>query len=314
MYFSHRTRLCSAILLATIVSLTVIEAALAAESLEAVGNLGSESSKHSAERREIEKLLNQIESEWNAHNLEAVMTHYADDYVNNDGLNKESVEKLTKDFWATYPNARSTSITREIRIEGPFVTVESKDRASGTTVKEMPGIGTKGELSSIAEGQLYMKKIGNHWRIIGDRIDYEKVRVAFGLARELQAEFSAPEQVQTGSEYSARLDLELPAGLTAVCSITNQPLEYPQHQPDDKWRPMDGSTLERLMAPNTGNRNELLMATVGVTNAARNSLMGLAFLTRRINVIPKMYSSSPAKEQSGESEESAEGDQDGDKE
>ena len=108
--------------------------------------------------------------------------------------------------------------------------------ASGSTAKEMPGIGSKGDLKSISEGQLYIKKVGNNWKIIGDRIDYEKVRVAFGQSRNLAATFSAPEQVKSGHQYSAKLELDLPPNLTAVGSITSQPLSYPQPQPTDAWR------------------------------------------------------------------------------
>lgn len=243
---------------------------------------------HAAERKEIEALLNNIEREWNAHNLDGVLTYYADDYINNDGLDKKAVGALTQDFWKTYPDAKSNSTIKSVRVEGPFVTVESQDVADGTTAKEMPGIGGKGELSSISEGQLYIKKVGPNWKIIGDRIDYERVRVAFGIAKEVPAAFSAPDQVKFGNQYSARLELNLPAGLAAVGSITAQPLQYPQPQPTDAWRPMENPILERVMNANTKNRNELLMATVGITNAARNSLMGIAFYTRRLNVVPKM--------------------------
>lgn len=248
--------------------------------------LDPDQKEHEKERKEIETLLNNIETQWNAHNLENVMSNYSDDYINNDGLDKKAVSKLTEDFWKTYPDAKSSSKTKSIRIEGNFATVESRDMAVGSTAKEMPGINTKGDLNSISEGQLYIKKIGNNWKIIGDRIDFEKVRVAFGLAKTLNASFSAPEQVKSGRQYSAKLELNLPTGLTAVGSITSQPLEYPQPQPSDAWRPLDGSVLERIMPANTNNRNELLMATIGITNSSRNNLMGITFLTRRLNVVP----------------------------
>lgn len=249
-------------------------------------SLEPDTKEHDKERKEIENLLQSIETQWNSHNLDSVMSNYADDYINNDGLDKKAVAALTQDFWKTYPDAKSSSKTKQIRIEGGFATVESRDMALGSTAKEMPGIGTKGELSSISEGQLYIKKIGNQWKIIGDRIDYEKVRVAFGNAKNLNPSFSAPEQVKSGRQYSAKLELSLPQGLTAVGSITSQPLEYPQPQPSDAWRPLEGPVLERIMGANTNNRNELLMATIGITNSSRNNLMGIEFLTRRLNVVP----------------------------
>ena len=236
------------------------------------------------ERKEIENLLDTIETQWNEHNIDAVMSNYADEYINNDGLDKKAVTELTRDFWKTYPDAKSSSKTRQIRIDGPFATVESRDMAVGTTSKPMPGIGTKGELNSISEGQLYIKKLGLFWKIIGDRIDYEKVRVAYGLARDLDISFAAPEQVKSGKHFSAKLELKLPTNLTAIGSITHQTLEYPQPQPADSWRPLDAPVLERVMEANNDNRNELLLATVGITNAAHSSLMGIEFLTRRLNV------------------------------
>lgn len=241
------------------------------------------------DRRDIESLLKNIETEWNGHNLDAVMGFYSDDYINNDGLDKAAVASLTKEFWSRYPDAKSVSKTKEVRVDGSFATVESRDTATGTTDKENSDIGTKGELNSISEGQLYLKKIGTSWKIIGDRIDYEKVRVSFGLAKQLNANFSAPEQVKSGRQYSAKLEVSLPVGLSAVGSITSQPLQFPQPTPSDAWRPLEGASLERVMPANTKNRNELLMATIGITNASRSHLMGITVLTRRLNVVPDAH-------------------------
>lgn len=260
--------------------------------------------REEADRKEIEKLLDSIVLDWNRHDLDALMNYYAPDYLNNDGLDKKAVSGLTQEFWKTYPDSKSTSQTKQIRIEGSFATVESRDIATGSTAKEMPGVGTKGELKSISEGQLYLKKQGTTWKIIGDRIDYEKVRVSFGLARQVEAVFSAPEQVKASKQYSAKLEVDLPPGLTAVGSITSTALQYPPVQPSDAWKPMNEPSaerplLERVMVANQKNRNELLMATIGLTNSARNSLMGITFLTRRLNVIPTMEEE-PKKEEEKE--------------
>jgi len=249
--------------------------------------LDPDNKEHESERKDVEAFLENMEVQWNSHSLDNLMSFYTDDYVNNDGLDKKAVSALTQDFWKTYPDVKYSSKTKSIRIEGNFATVESRDMAVGSTAKVMPVIGSKGDLSSISEGQLYIKKIGKDWKIIGDRIDYEKVRVAFGLAKNLNAVFSAPEQVKSGNHYSAKLELNLPSNLTAVGSITSQPLEYPQPSPGEVWRSLEGgSVLERIMPANSDNRNELLMATIGITNVQRNNLMGITFLTRRLNVVP----------------------------
>ena len=241
------------------------------------------------DHKDIESLLASLETQWNAHDLDGVMSHYSEEYVNNDGLDKKAVASITKKFWSQYPDSKSNSKIKQVRIDGNFSTIESRDVATGTTDRENADTGTKGELNSVSEGQVYLKKNGNNWKIIGDRIDYEKVRVSYGLAMQLTANFSAPEQVKSGRQYSARVDISLPVGLTAIGSIMSQPLKYPQKADSDegpKPRIIDGESLERVMSANTNNRNELLMATVGITNATRSHLMGITVVTRRLNVIP----------------------------
>lgn len=245
--------------------------------------LDGEDKQHDIERKDIENSLSAIEAQWNAHDLSGLMANYADDYVNNDGLNKKAVQKLTEEFWKTYPDAHSVSKTKQIRIEGNFATVESRDTALGTT--EMKGLG-KGELQSVSEGQQYMKRLGTEWKIIGERTDYEKVKVAFGLAQHLNATFTAPEQVKSGKQFTAKLEVTLPPGLIAIGSITNQPLVFPQPESQEKPRQLDTpSILERVMPANSDNHNELLTATVSLINPD-HTVIGASFLTRRLNVVP----------------------------
>lgn len=247
--------------------------------------------KSADEEKLVERNLQILERKWNEHDLDGVMRHYADDYINNDGLDKKSVSELTKDLWKNYPDAKSTSKMGKIRVEGRFATVDSHDTATGYTAKELPAVGGKGELSSISEGQLFLKKVGDEWKIIGDRIDYERVRVAFGMARNLKATFTAPEQVKAGQEYSARLLVQVPPDLLAVGSITSEPLQYPQVTHTEVWRQIDedSQTIERVIRANASNHNELLMATVGITGTGeseRMKLKGLTYITRRMNVVP----------------------------
>ena len=254
---------------------------------------GSVSSAESGERAEIDKLLSSFERDWNAHSLDAVMSFYADDYVNNDGFDKKTVQNLMGELWKTYPDIKSSSVVKQVRIEGPYATVESKDEAIGSTTTEIPGLGTKGELRSNSEGQLYLKKVGPHWKITGDRIDFEKIKVSYGLGRQLEPIFGAPEQVKAGKQFTAKLEVELPTGLAATGSISQAPVSYPLPKITDKYKQIgDAITerplLERVMIANSKNRNELLMSTIVLTNASGNSIMGVVMLTRRLNVIPPM--------------------------
>lgn len=248
--------------------------------------LEEDNKSNANDRKEIAEALAAVEKNWNAHNLEAFMGSYADDYVSNDGFDKKTVEALTKEFWDIYPDARSTSKIKQIRINMPYATVESRDLAFGTTANEMKGLGSKGELQAVSEGQLYLKKQGPVWRIIGDRIDYEKVRLSWGLARQVDLDFAAPELVKAGKQYSAKVDLNLPVGLSALGSITSIPVTYPWSKPTRVWKPVDGSSLERMFYANLNNKNELLDAEIAITNSTKTSCMGMASISRRVNVVP----------------------------
>jgi hypothetical protein len=85
--------------------------------------------------------------------------------------------------------------------------------------------------------------------------------------------------------------LSLPIGLSALGTITSQALRYPQ--PEEKesseklLRGLDNNALERIMIANKENRNELIMATVGIMNSARH-ILGITVLTRRVNVVPNL--------------------------
>lgn len=276
-------------------------------------SVAGEDGEHDGERKEVEDLMNNLEAAWNKHDLDAVMSNYADDYTNNDGIDKSIVAKLTKEFWSTYPDARAQSKTKQIRVEGNFATVYSRDTTTGTNAREIQGSKMKGELQSVSEGQLYLKKLSNVWKIIGDRVDYEKVKVAFGLAKELNTTFTAPEQMKAGKQFSARLEVTLPPGLNAVGSISSQPLRYPQPSATEGQRVLDHTaTLERILHANSENCNELLSARVILTDPTREKVLGYAHLTRRLNVVPEALpatadeiASSDAREKSEEKAQKA---------
>ena len=76
-------------------------------------NFDGTDKSHDTERKSIETILTDIEASWNAHDIDKVMAYYADDYINNDGLDKNAVKEITQDFWKTNPDAKSSSVTTQ---------------------------------------------------------------------------------------------------------------------------------------------------------------------------------------------------------
>lgn len=136
-----------------------------------------------------------------------------------------------------------------------------------------------------------MKRYGPVWKITSDRTIFERVSIGYGIGNDIIDEnkvlLSAPEQVVSGQNYTANLSFDLPSEIKPIAAITKEVLIYPQVSTDDKFRLVDRRDLERLFSSNKISRNELISSTIGLTGGPlQPKLLGLIFLTRRVNVIP----------------------------
>ncbi len=241
--------------------------------------------------QKINELLDSLEKNWSSHNIDKVLSHYDDNFINGDGIPLESVKKLTTELWEAYPDVKSKSQERSVRVFGEYATVDSTDIYEGTSAKIRQEVGTKGTLKAVSIGQLFLKKFGPTWKITSDKTIFEKVSIGYGEGSDLinqnKIKLSSPEQVAAGQPYTARLDFNLPDDIKPVSAISKEVLVYPQVSVEDKFRLITETGLERLLTANKINKNELLTATVGLTGGAlKPKLLGLVFLTRRVNVIP----------------------------
>lgn len=243
------------------------------------------------EVRVINELLSSVENDWNNHNLKGVFKYYAEDFVNGDGLSIESVKNLTKELWEAYPDIKSESKERTVRVYGDYATVESVDIYYGSSSKVREEVGSKGILKAVSIGNLFLKKFGPKWKITSDKTVVEKVSIGYGLGTEFidqdKIQLSAPEQVISGRQYTAKLVFNLPEDIKPVAAISKEMLLYPQHNVEDKFRLASEPVLEKLVSANNISKNELITATIGLTGGAlKPKLLGLVFLTKRVNVIP----------------------------
>ena len=243
------------------------------------------------ETQKIEALLDDLENNWNKHDIDKVLKHYAEGFVNGDGLGIEAVKKLTLELWEAYPDIQTKSHERVIRFNGEYATVESTDLYNGTSSRIRTEVGTKGDLKAVSIGSAFLKKFGPAWKITSDKTLFEKVTIGYGIGGELidknKITLSVPEQVVSGQPYTAELDFDLSDDIKAVAAISKEVLTYPQLTAEDKFRLVDQSKLERLMYANKVAKNELLTATVGLTGGPlKPKLLGLIFLSKRVNIVP----------------------------
>jgi hypothetical protein len=254
-------------------------------------NTDSKDISTSVEYKKISELLDNVENSWNNHDINKLNNYYSDDFINGDGLDFESITDLTKDLWGAYPDIMSKSQDRVIRIFGEYATIESTDLYEGISSKVREEVGTKGSLKAVSMGQLFLKKFGPKWKITSDKTLFEKVSIGYGegigLIDQDKIRLNAPEQVPGGKQYTTRLDFDLPKDIKPVAAISKEVLIFPQVTTDDKFRLTNELKLEKWITANNVGKNELITATVGLTGEAlKPQLIGLVFLTKRVNVIP----------------------------
>lgn len=243
------------------------------------------------ETQKINELLDNLEKNWNSHDINNVLKYYAETFVNGDGLDIDAIKNLTEELWQAYSDIKTKSQERSVRIYGDYATVESVDIYYGNSSEVRQEVGSKGVLKAVSVGNLFLKKFGPAWKITSDKTIFERVSIGYGVGGEFieqnKVKLTAPEQVASGQQYTARLDFDLPEDVKPVAAISKEILLYPQQAAEDKFRLINEQNLEKLVTANKISKNELITATVGLTGGALNpKLLGLVFLTRRVNVVP----------------------------
>ncbi|MBK8189591.1 MAG: nuclear transport factor 2 family protein [Vampirovibrionales bacterium] len=246
------------------------------------------------------KALMEIVSDMNAasnqHDIAALLKHYSPEFVSGDNLSLSEVRSLIEDTWKTYPDIRYESTPLEIRINGDWATIESLDTAKATVSNKEGVINEPGDLSSQSRGMMFLRHIGNLWEITSDHTLYENAVIRFGAAKTLNASLSAPDQAFAGESYAAKIALEMPSSLIAIASISKDPIVFPQRMPDDRFRSLspENNELERVFAANKANRNEVVTASIGLTQIGQDAddrltvqFRGVMMIIRRVNVLPK---------------------------
>lgn len=244
----------------------------------------------------INKFLNKYNKYINDHNLQELARLYADNFMSGDGLNKKTILKLVGDTWTNYPDIKDTSIVKNIRVSDNNATIETFDKTSGISSTKSEITNDTGILENESHNLMYLQKSGKNWKIISDKIIYEKTSIKFGSAKNMNANLSAPEQAQAGEDYTATLTTNVPNGIIAIASITREPIVFPETAPLEVYRQLSpgNDCLERVMKANTTNNNELATASIGYTELTDDiltnpevKLTGMMILLTRVNVIPQ---------------------------
>lgn len=217
---------------------------------------------------------------------------YTDDYVNNDGFNKKVVFEMMEMASSAYKEVSYTTEIEKIDVNGNYAVVVAKEVATGETEKKLDKINDTGSINSEIRFVDYMKKEGNKWKISATEVVFEKVVLAYGEAKSLPIDISAPDCVAAGSEYDVTLKTTAPEHTFLVASIVNDRIIFPQEQTTDVFRAVKSDELSRILKANKTNNNEYATASLALTRAKVDpssvvlNMTGMAFVMKRVNVLP----------------------------
>lgn len=232
----------------------------------------------------------------NQHQLEQVLKNYNPSFMSGDNLTLTQLKSMIEDTWLAYPDIKYKSTPVEVRINGDWATVETMDQTQGTAKAEKDISAEPGKLTSESRSMLYLRRMGPTWEIVSDATLWEQACIRYGVPDSLNVTLSAPEQVKAGEKYSASIQANLPNGAFTIISINNQPITMPHVKVQDKFRTLSGgedTELQRMLKANAENRNEVVTATIGVTEISQSggdrpsiALNGIVTVVKRVNVVP----------------------------
>ncbi len=251
--------------------------------------------QNSPEATKLVNLYNNLVKASNDHDINEILSFYNPSYISGDNLTLTQMKSMIEDTWKAYPGICYTSKPLEIRVDGKWATIESLDHSSAVAPPEKDVITTPGTMTSDSRNLIYLKQMGNSWEIMSDATLWEEAVVNYGIPDSVKISLDTPEQVKAGKTYTASVKANVPDGTFAIATIDNQPTTYPEPKPDDKFRTLTGDdyNLQRVLTANTLNHNEIVTATIGLTNVEQTnperptlSLNGIETIVKRVNVVP----------------------------
>ena len=221
--------------------------------------------------------------------LKPLLKTYSNDYINYDGYNKAEYETLIKDIWLSYPKITYKSDIEKITF---LSSAEAEVYVKEYSKSKLPKYANlEGSLNSVSSTVYRLKKNGKKWLTLSDRVLDEDTSMLYGDAQKLDISLKAPQNVQPLKEYTSTLEIKNYNDDLVIASIAKEQIEYPHKVAKEVFRKLpDDGILERLFIANDNNKNEYIMASIGLTKTDINKekikvyLIGYGYKIIRVNV------------------------------
>lgn len=249
-------------------------------------------------QQQIKEIFSNYQKYMNTKELDKFLGLYDSSYKSSDGYDKETLKKLAIEVIKNYPDMKYDIKVLSVNVDVDNATVITKEKLYATTDSNIEYIKGKGYIDAESTNIYYLKRFSNEWKITSDFIINEKTAMRYGLAKFVPMLIDAPATVTPDTDYTAVLKINLPSKYKALIAIDNEPISYPAEKIPNTFRGLKPSGIqERILYSNKENKNENATASVGIVKAdikddnINVNIVGLAFLTSRVNVIPAKVNS-----------------------
>lgn len=251
---------------------------------------------------ELKEFFNDYWKLNNSKDIDKLMNLYDDNYLSADKFDKTKLKELATDSWKAYPRAKYDMKLLSLNSDYQNATVLVKETIEGESESKVDYLNGNGYIESNALTVYYLKKFYTGWKIVSDYIIDEKTSLKYGVAKDITMKIDAPPLASPTQEYSSIVRIDVPKEYVALVSINNEEITIPAQKAEEVFRTVKSDGIqERILKANNNKNNENAVASIGIAKTTitnRNvevNIVGIAFLTSRVNLSLPLIPEKPAK-------------------
>lgn len=263
----------------------------AQEEAEIIKNVGLKNKLQRNPEAQINSFYKKFNKYSEKNDIKKLKELYSDDFVNNDGFDKETMFKIFEESVNLYKNMQYMSEIKNITVDGIYATVELEETVKGETANVLEKINDTGATESELSYTNYLKKEDGKWKLYAADVKKEFIALKYGTAKRLDFNVTAPKIVKSGSEYEVSVKTDIPSESFLIGSIVNEEIKYPQEEKKGDVRRVTSDEFTRILKANNNNYNEYATFSLALTSADIQpdaiviKMDGIAILLTRINVL-----------------------------
>lgn len=258
-----------------------------------IANIGFNKHFSSDPKKDIANLFKKMDDYTEKQDFKRLKLLFSNEFINNDGFDNEIYFKAIKTAFSNYQYTSVNTVIKNISVFDNYAIAFVTENSEGETLQESPDSKDKGYIISSANIYYYLVKDGSKWKISSANVLDETCSLLYGEAKNVFFTLNVPQQVKSGTDYTASLSFSPMKEILVMASIYNEPVTFPAPAPKkETYKPVKNDCiLERILTSNNNRYNEYAVASIGITRPQMTNksislkLVGTAYVIRRVNVL-----------------------------